>query len=149
MKPSKKSVTVHRLKPWLTRRTTPGKRSPLTQRRSVFMAPTSMARGWRRFSEFILLPGQLGNTVPRSFGDGGRELGDLVWSGRGVENHGRESEPALQWSLPGVHVLDTGQRHERAADPEDPTLQIHLVGPNLVTPPPPPQPRHHTDDHSG
>src|SRR5215218_875923 len=149
MSPSRKSVTVHRLNPWLTRRTTPGKTSPLTQRRSVVIAPTSMATGCRRFSELILLPGQLGDAIPRSFGDGGRELGDLVRPGRGVKDHGREPEPALQWSLPGVHVLDAGQRHERAADPEDPTLQVHLVGPNLVTPPPPPQPRHHPDDHTG
>src|SRR5829696_8103003 len=125
MRPSRKSVTVHRLNPWLTRRTTPGKTSPL-----------------------ILLPGQLSDAITHSFGDGGRELGDLVRPGRSVQGHGREPEPALQWSLPGVHVLDAGQRHERAADPEDPTLQVHLVGPNLVTPPPPPQPRHHTDDHS-
>src|SRR5215211_6675367 len=124
MRPSRKSVTVHKLNPWLTRRTTPGKTSPLIQRRSVLMAPRSMATGWRRFSEFILLPGQLGDAVPHSFGD-----------------NGRQPEPALQWSLPGVHVLDAGQRHERAADPEDPTLQVHLVGSNLVAPPPPPQPR--------
>ena len=125
------------------------KTSPLTQRRSVFMAPTSMATGWRRFSELILLPGQLGDAVTRPFGDGSRELGDLVRPSRGVKDHGREPEPALQWSLPGVHVLDAGQRHERAADPEDPTLQVHLVGPNLVAPPPPPQPGYHPDDHSG
>src|SRR5215211_2764117 len=149
MRPSRKSVTVHRLNPWLMRRTTPGKTSPLTQRRSVSIAPTSIATGWRRFSELILLPGQLGDAVPRSFGDGGRELGDLVRPGSGVKDHGREPETALQWSLPGVHVLDAGQRHERAADPEDPTLQIHLVGPNLVAPSPPPQPRHHPDDHAG
>src|SRR5215218_4421732 len=149
MSPSRKSVTVHRLNPWLTRRTTPGKTSPLTQRRSVVIAPTSMATGCRRFSELILLPGQLGDAIPRSFGDGGRELGDLVRPGRGVKDHGREPEPALQWSLPGVHVLDAGQRHERAADPEDPTLQVHLVGSNLVAPPPPPQPRHHPDNRYG
>src|SRR5688572_7037803 len=149
MRPSRKSVTVHRLNPWLTRRTTPGKTSPLIQRRSVLMAPTSMATGWRRFSEFILLPGQLGDAVPRSCGDGGRELRDLVRPGRSVKDYGREPEPALQWSLSGVHMLDAGQRHERAADPEDPTLQIHLVRPNLVAPPPPPQRGHHHDDHSG
>src|SRR5215217_8083714 len=149
MRPSRKSVTVHRLNPWLTRRTTPGMTSPLIQRRSVLMAPMSMATGWRRFSEFILLPGQLGDAVPHSFGDKGRQLGDLVWSGRSVKHHGREPEPALQWSLPGVHVLDAGQRHERAADPEDPTLQVHLVGSNLVAPPPPPQPRHHPDNRYG
>src|SRR5918996_4337935 len=149
MRPSRKSVTVHRLNPWLTRRTTPGKTSPLIQRRSVSIAPTSIATGWRRFSELILLPGQLGDAVTRPFGDGGRELGDLVRPSRGVKDHGRESEPALQWSLPGIHVLDAGQRHERAADPEDPTLQVHLVGSNLVTPPPPPQARRHPDDHSG
>ena len=66
MRPSRKRVIVHRLNPWLTRRTTPGRTSPLTQRRSVFMAPTSMATGWRRCSELILLPGQLGDAVTRS-----------------------------------------------------------------------------------
>src|SRR5215204_1562456 len=101
MRPSRKSVTVHRLNPWLTRRTTPGKTRPLIQRRSVFIAPTSIATGWRRFSELILLPGQLSDAITHSFGDGGRELGDLVRPGRGVPGHGREPEPALQWSQIG------------------------------------------------
>src|SRR5829696_5544086 len=108
MRPSRKSVTVHRLNPWLTRRTTPGRTSPLIQRRRVLMAPTSMATGWRRFSELILLPGQLGDAVSHPFGDRGRELGYLVRSGRGIKDHSRELEPPLQWSLPGVHVLDAG-----------------------------------------
>src|SRR5215210_611211 len=95
----------------------------------------SMATGWRCLSELILLPRQHGDAVPYLRGDRGRELGDVVRPGRGVKDHRREPEPALQGPLPGVHVLDAGQRHERALEPQDTPLQVDLIRPDLVPPP--------------
>src|SRR5215212_4740364 len=148
MTATRNRTTVRRLNPWLIRRTMPGKTSPLIQRRSVPMAPMSMATGWRCLSELILLPRQRGDAVANLDGDRGRELGDLVRPSRGVKDDRGQPEPALQRSLTGVYVLDAGQRHERAGDPQDSPLQVDLIGPDLVAPPSPAQPRRYADDHA-
>src|SRR5215210_8387471 len=133
--------------PRLIRKTTPGMTNALKERLMVFMAAMSIAAGWRwRGSELILLPGELGDPVPRPCGDGRGELGDPVRPGSRVEDHRSQVEPALQRAALGVHVLDARERHERAADPQDPTLQVHLVVPDLVAPPPPSEVRHHTGE---
>src|SRR5215203_1797524 len=142
--PSSTRAIVPASKPRLIRNAMPGMTKALKERRTVLMASMSIAAGCRwRGSELILLPGEIGDPVSRPGCDGRGELGDLVGPGGRVEDHGSQAELALQRAALGVHVLDARERHEGAPDPEDPTLQVHLVVPDLVAPPPPPEVGHH------